>query len=76
MIKGSIQEKRCNNYKYICTQHRSTSTYKANTNRHQGETDSNTIVGKFNTPLSFNRQITQTENKETQALNDILDQIN
>ena len=41
-----------------------------------GEIDSNTIVEKFNTPLSFNRQITQTENKETQALNGILDQIN
>ena len=42
----------------------------------KGETNSNTIVGKFNTPLSFNRQITQTESKETQALNGILDQIN
>ena len=31
MIKGSIQED--NNYKYICTQHRSTSICKANANK-------------------------------------------
>ena len=35
MIKGSIQEED-NNCKYICTQHRSTSIYKANTNSHKG----------------------------------------
>ena len=32
MIKGSIQE-RDNNCKYLCTQHRSTSIHKTNTNR-------------------------------------------
>ena len=32
MIKGSIQEEDNNNYKYICTQHRSTAICKANTN--------------------------------------------
>ena len=33
MIKGSIQEE--DNSKYICTQHRSTSIHKTNTNRHK-----------------------------------------
>ena len=32
MIKGSIQRRRHNNYKYICAQHRSTAICKANTN--------------------------------------------
>ena len=36
MIKGSIQEKDINNYKYnICTQHRRTSLCKANANSHK-----------------------------------------
>lgn len=34
MIKGSIQEED-NNCKYLCTQHRSTSIHKINTNRHK-----------------------------------------
>ena len=34
MIKGSIQEED-NNCKYLCTQHRSTSIHKTNTNRHK-----------------------------------------
>ena len=33
MIKGPIQED--NNYKYICTQHRSTEICKANTNKYE-----------------------------------------
>ena len=33
MIKGSIQED--NNYKYICTQHRSTEICKANANKYE-----------------------------------------
>ena len=35
MIKGSIQEEDNNNCKYLCTQHRSTSIHKTNTNRHK-----------------------------------------
>ena len=35
MIKRSIQEKRYNNCKYLCTQHRSTSIHEANTNSHK-----------------------------------------
>ena len=48
MIKGSIQEED-NNCKYRCTQHRSTSIHKTNTNRHKKrEISSNTIiVGDF-----------------------------
>ena len=43
----------------------------------KGEIDSNTIiVGDFNTPLSsMDRSFKQKINKETQALNDTLDQI-
>ena len=43
----------------------------------EGEIDSNTIiVGGFNTPLiSMNRSSRQKINKETMALNEILDQI-
>ena len=35
IIKGSVQEED-NNCKYLCTQHRSTSIHKTNTNRHKG----------------------------------------
>ena len=35
MIKGSIQEEDINNCKYLCTQHRSTSIHKTNTNKHK-----------------------------------------
>ena len=35
MIKGSIQEEDYNNYKYICTQHRNTTIYKANANKYE-----------------------------------------
>ena len=43
----------------------------------KGEIDSNTIiVGDFNTPLTtMNRSSKQKINKETQALNDTIDQI-
>ena len=34
MIKGSIR-RRCNNYKDLCTQHRSTSIHKAEANSHK-----------------------------------------
>ena len=61
----------------MCTQHRSTSIYKANAKAIKGEIDSNTIiVGDFNTPLTpMDRSSRQQINKETQALNDTTDQI-
>ena len=41
------------------------------------ETDNNTIVGNFKTPLtSMDRSFTQKIHKETSALNDTLDQMN
>ena len=42
----------------------------------KGESDSNTIIGDFNTPLtSMDRSSKQKINQEMQALNDILDQM-
>ena len=60
MIKGSIQD-----------------LNKENTNRHKGEIDSNTIiVGYFNTSLiPMDRSSKQKINKETQVLNDTLDEM-
>ena len=78
MIKGSIQEEditivniyapNIGNSQYI----RQTLTDK------KGETDSNTIiVGDFNTPLTpMDRSSKQKINKETQVLNDTLDEMN
>ena len=75
MIKGSIQED-INNYEYVCTQHRSTSLYKIMLVTVKGEINSNTVrVGDFNTLLTLmDRSSRQKVNKETQALNDTLDQ--
>ena len=68
---------RHNNCKYLYTQQRSTTIQKTNTNRHKRETDSNTIiVGDFNTPLTpMDRSSKQKINKETQVLNDTLDEM-
>ena len=64
---------RHNDCKYLCTQHRSTSIHKTNTNRHKGETESNTIIVDFNSPLTpMDRSSKQKINKETQVLNDTL----
>ena len=59
--------RRYNNYKYICTQHRSTAICKANANKLKGEINSSTItVGDFNTPLTpMDRPTKQKINKET-----------
>ena len=68
---------RHNSCKYLCKQHRSTSIHKTNTNTRKGEIDSNiTIVGDFNTPLTpMDRSPKQKINKETQVLNDTLDEM-
>ena len=43
----------------------------------KGKINSNTIVGYFNTPLTpMDRSTKQEIIKETQALNDIMDQLN
>ena len=78
MIKVSIQEEDITiNCKYLFIQHRSTSIHKTNTSRHKGEIDSNSIiVGDFNTPLTpTDRSSNQKINKETQVLNDTLDEM-
>ena len=69
-----------NNCKYLCTQHRSTSIHKANANSHKrvkGEINSNAIiVGDFNSLFSpIDRSSKMKINKETQALNDILNKM-
>ena len=72
-----INPRRNNNYKYICTQHRSTAICKTNANKYEGEINNNTIiVGNFNTPLTpMDRSTKQKINKETQTLNDTIDQL-
>ena len=57
------------------TQHRSTSIHKTNIDI-KGEIDSNRIIaGDLNTPLKPMNRSKQKINKETQVLNDILDEI-
>ena len=67
---------RHNNCKYLCTQHRGTSMHKTVIDMKR-KIDSNTIiVGDFNTPLTpMDRSSKQKINKETQVLNDTLDEM-
>ena len=77
MIKGSIQ-KEDTTIVDICTPNIEAPQYiRPILTAVKGEIDSNTIVvGDFNTPLTpMNRSSRQKINKETQALNDKLDQI-
>ena len=69
--------RRYNNCKYICTQHRITSIIKQLLTSLKGEiVKSKIIVGDFNTLLTaIDRTSRQIINKETQALNDVLDQM-
>ena len=54
MIKRAIQEEDTTNFKYICTQHRSTTFVRQMLTSMEGEINSNTIiVGDFNTPLTL-----------------------
>ena len=71
--------RRYNNCKYIYTQHRITSVYKATANNLKREIDNNTLIaGDFDTPLTaMDRKSTRQKiNKETKALNDALEQMN
>ena len=72
-----INPRRYNNCKYICTQCRSTSLYKAKLTDIKGDIDNNiVIVGDFNNLLtSMDRSSRQKSNNKTQALNDTLDQM-
>ena len=77
MIKGSIQEEDITIVN-VCTQHRSNSIHKTKLTDIKGVIDSNTIiVGDFNTLLTLmDRSSKQKINKETQVLNDTLDEMN
>ena len=76
MIKGSIHRIRYNNYKYICTRHRSTTICKANANKYERGSSNTILVGDFNTPLTtMDRSTEQKINKETQTLKDTMDQL-
>ena len=76
MIKGSIQEEDTTIIN-IYAPNIGAPQYVTNSDRHKGEIDSNTItVGDFNTPLTpTDRSSKQKINKETQVLNDTLDEI-
>ena len=75
--QGINPRRRYNNYKYICTQHRSTSIHKASLTAIKEEIDCNRItVGNFNTSLTpMDRSSRQKINKETQALNETLNKM-
>ena len=75
MIKGSIQEE---DITIVNIYAPNTGTQKTNTNRHKGRNWQYTIVvlGDFNTPLTLmDRSSKQKINKETQVLNDALDEV-
>ena len=76
MFKGSIQEEDIPIIN-ICTQHRSTPIHKAMLTAIKWELHNNTIiVGGFNTSLTpMDRSSRQKINKEIQALNDTIDQV-
>ena len=68
---------RHDNWKYLWTQHRSTSVHKINTNRYKGRNWQYTIiVGDFNTSLTaMDISSKQKMDKETQVINDALDEM-
>ena len=72
-----INTRRYNNYKYICTQHRSTQYIRQLLTAIKEEIESNKIkVGDFNTSLTPMVRSSKVKiNKETEALNDTIDQI-
>ena len=77
MIKGSIQEENITIVNIYAPNIGAPQYIRQLLTAIKGEIDSNTIiVGDFNTPLTaMDRSSRQKINKETQALNDTLDQI-
>ena len=68
--QGINTRRRHSNYKYICTQHRSTSTYKANAKSHKRGEKWGTLTTTYT-----NGQISkQKVSKEMKAVKDTLDQ--
>ena len=71
-----INPRRYNNYKHICTQHRSIAICKAKANTYERGNSNTIIVGDFITPLTpMDRSTEQKISKETQSLNDTMDQL-
>ena len=78
MIKGSIQEEDITIVNIYAPNIGAPQYIRQMPTDIKGETDSNTIiVGDFNTPLTpMDRSSKQKINKETQVLNDTLDEMN
>ena len=78
MIKGSIQEEDITIVNIYATNIKAPQYRRQTLTDIKGEIDSNTIiVGDFNTPLTpMDRASRQKINKETQVLNDTLDEMN
>ena len=75
MIKGSIQEEDKTIINVYTPNIGAPQYIRQMLTTMKGKTNSSTIiVGDFNMPLNTNGQIIQTENKETQALDDTIDQ--
>ena len=76
MIKGSIQEKDIKIVNIYASKIGALQYTRQTLTDIKRETDSNTIVGNFNTPLTpKDRSSKQKINKETQVLNDTLDEM-
>ena len=76
MIKGSIQEEDITIVNIDASNIGTPQYIKQTLTDIKGEIDSNTIIGDFNTPLTpMDRSSKQKINKETQDLNDTLDEM-
>ena len=77
MIKGSIQEEDITIVYIYAPNIGAPQCMRQTLTDINGEIDSNTIVGDFNTPLTpMDRSSKQKINKESQALNDTFDEMN
>ena len=78
MIRGSIQEEDITTVNIYAPNTGAPQYIRQTLTDIKGETDSNTITaGDFNTPLTpMDRSSEQKINKETQILNDTLDEMN
>ena len=76
MIKGSIQEEDITIINTYAPNIGAQQYVRQMLTNMKGEINNNTIVGDFNTPLTpMDRSTKQKINKETQTLNDTIDQL-
>ena len=76
MIKGSIQEEDITPVNIYVPDIGAAKNIQQILTDLKGETDENTIIGNFNTPLTWmNRSSRQKTNKATETLNDPTDQL-